>query len=283
MQELKKNIFYENAYPGVTLGALVLPHGAILIDAPLRAEDARIWRTSLLALSSNANRLLVNLDTHPDRTLGARALDCLIIAHQKVAQAFRSRPSVFKGQPDSGSEWESQNDAVGTRWAIPDITFSHHARLNWGPPSVILEHHPGPATGAVWAIIPEAKIVFVGDAVLANQPPFLTNADIPAWLETLDLISAEYKDFTLISGRGGPVPFDTIKTQKHLLNSILKGLEKLGKHNASPEETEALMQSLMKEIEFPAKMEELYTLRLRHGLYQYYARRFRPVEVTDQT
>jgi len=283
MQEIHKAIYYETAYAGVTLGALTLSHGTILIDAPLRVEDARLWRGAVQALSANANRLLVNLDTHPDRTLGARAMECPVVSHQKVAQAFRSRPSVFKGQnADSGSEWEAQNDAVGTRWAIPDITFTHHLHLHWGPPSVFLEYHPGPATGAIWAIVPAAKIVFVGDAVLVNQPPFLAGADIPAWLEGLALLLKDYRDFQIISGRGGLVTVEAVQFQKNLLTNILRGLDKLARRKAAPEETETLVPSLLSELGFTSHTEEQYMLRLRHGLYQYYARRHRPIEASDQ-
>ncbi len=42
MQQINRNIFFEDGYLGVTIGALVFPHGLILIDAPLRSEDFSI-------------------------------------------------------------------------------------------------------------------------------------------------------------------------------------------------------------------------------------------------
>src|SRR5512135_1523192 len=168
MREIHPGIYVETAYPGVTLGALLFSQGTILIDAPMRAEDTRAWRTILSNQGASLNRILVNLDAHADRTIGSRAMECTIIAHQKTAQVFRSRPSIFKGQnPESGAEWETYNDAVGMRWASPDITFNQRICLHWGPPDVILEHHPGPTAGSIWAIIPSAHIIFVGDSVTA--------------------------------------------------------------------------------------------------------------------
>jgi glyoxylase-like metal-dependent hydrolase (beta-lactamase superfamily II) len=282
MQELTHGIYIENAYPGVTLGALILSHGTILIDAPLRAEDARAWKAALLGLGGNFNRLLVNLDSHTDRTLGARAMECTIIAHQKTAQIFRGRPSVFKGQnAESGSEWETQNETVGTRWAVPDITFTQKVSLYWGPPDVILEHHPGPTPGSIWVVVPEAKIIFVGDAVLPHQPPFLASADIPAWVETLDVLAKQYRDFTILSGRSGLVPFEVIRAQQHHLKNILKGLEKLAKRNASADETENLIPSLLADLTFSPKLEEQFTQRYHHGLYQYYAHHYRPSDLVE--
>jgi glyoxylase-like metal-dependent hydrolase (beta-lactamase superfamily II) len=283
MQEIEHGIFYETGYPGVTLGALALPHGTVFVDAPLRAEDARTWRNSLLSQGGSANRLLVNLDAHPDRSLGARALDCTIVAHQKTAQVFRSRPSVFKGQNvESGAEWETQNESMGTRWALPDITYSHSLELHWGPPDVLLEHHPGPALGATWVVLPAAKVIFVGDTVLPNQPPFLSNGDLPLWIETLDVLLGQYRKFHIISGRGGLVNFETVQAQQRLLKNILKGLEKLAKRNAPLEATADLLPNLMSSLSFSPKMDEQYSQRLRHGLYQYYGRRYRPTETLEQ-
>ncbi len=48
MQQVDRGIFYEDGYLGVTLGGLVFSHGTIMIDAPLRPEDARAWRSALL-------------------------------------------------------------------------------------------------------------------------------------------------------------------------------------------------------------------------------------------
>lgn len=283
MQEIERGIYYETTYPGVTLGALILPHGTILIDAPLRAEDARSWRAALINQGSDAHRMLINLDAHPDRTLGARALESTIVAHLKTAQVFRSRPSVFKGQsPESGSEWETYNDAVGTRWALPDITFTNQIFLHWGPPDITLEHHPGPAPGAIWVIVPSSKIVFVGDSVLFNQSPFLANADIPAWIESLELLMKSYSDYVIVSGRGGPVPSDSAKIQHKLLKNILKGLERLAKRNSPSEATENMIPTLLSDFEYPAHLEEQYIQRLRHGLSQYYSRRYRPQDLANQ-
>jgi glyoxylase-like metal-dependent hydrolase (beta-lactamase superfamily II) len=283
MQQIKRGIYYENTYLGVTLGALVFSHGIIMIDAPLRPEDARSWRSSLLNLRGGTNRLLVCLDAHLDRTLGARAMDCTIVAHQKTAHVFRSRPTIFKGQSvESGADWESYNDAIGTRWAAPDITFSDNMSLFWGGPEVLLEHHPGPAAGAIWAIIPEEKVVFVGDAIQLDQPPFLSNSDLPAWIESLDILLDSFKDYIVISGRGGPASYEVLRAQHRYLKNVMKGLERLAKHNASPEATEDLIPSLLSDLHFPPDRQEQYNQRLRSGLYQYYARHYRPASGIEQ-
>ncbi len=283
MQEISRGIYYENAYSGVTLGALLLPHGTVFIDTPLRTEDVRAWRSTLLNMGGNSNRILVSLDAHPDRTLGARAMDCTIITHQKTAQTFRNRPSIFKGQnADSGSEWEAYDDAIGTRWALPDITFSDSVQLHWGPPTVILNHRTGPTQGTIWATVVEAKVVFVGDSVLSEQPPFLANADIPAWLETLEILLHDYRDFVIISGRGGPASLDNIKLMKRRLSKIMQGLDVVDKQEDPVQAIEGLIPSLLEDFNFPTEQEEIYVQRFRHGLAQYYMRRYHPTEIEEE-
>lgn len=282
MEQIVRGIYYEDAYPGVVLGALIFPHGTIFIDAPLRAEDARTWRSLINELSIGQNRMLINLDAHLDRTIGARALDCSIVAHQKTAQVFRNRPTIFKGQTnESGAEWEVSNDVFGTRWALPDITFTHRLIVHWGLADTLLEHHPGPAPGSIWVIIPEEKVIFVGDTISLDQPPFLASADLPAWIESLELLHSKYKDFTVVSGRSGPVGADQAHAQLKMHKKILLGLEKLAARKAPPEATESLIAGILSDFSIPVKRREHYIQRLRHGLYYYYTQHYHTLEVIE--
>jgi cyclase len=283
MQQIEHGIYIENSYPGVTVGAILLPMGSVLVDAPLRGEDARAWLNVIYNLGGKPNRVLVNLDAHPDRTLGARSMECTIIAHQKTGQVFRTRPSVFKGQNvESGSVWETFDDIVGTRWALPDITFTHRISLHWGEQEVHIEYHAGPAPGGTWVVIPAAKVVFVGDVVLLNQPPFLTNADIPAWIDTLGLLMSSFHEFTIISGRGGVITQDAVKAQQRHLKSILRGLDRMVKRNAPTSDVERLIPNLLSDLNFPNEYHDQYYQRYRHGLFQYYARRYHPNDTSGE-
>jgi glyoxylase-like metal-dependent hydrolase (beta-lactamase superfamily II) len=283
MQEIESGIYFESNFPGVTLGALTLSRGTILIDAPLRAEDARSWRAALLNRGSGIDRILINLDSHPDRTIGSRALECPVVAHERSAQVSRNRPPTFKGQnSEVGAEWETCTDLGSSRWANPDITFTEQMDFHWGSPIVQLEYHPGPAPGASWVVIPEKKIAFIGDAVVIGQPPFLADADIPAWAETLDLLlSAKYRNFILISGRGGEVTVEEIRNLRNILKKLDKKLTALWNSNAPLEEVYKLLPSLITDFDMPKTRAVLYEQRLRHGLQRYYNRHLQPVEEVE--
>jgi glyoxylase-like metal-dependent hydrolase (beta-lactamase superfamily II) len=155
--------------------------------------------------------------------------------------------------------------------------------LHWGGAQIVLEHCPGSAAGSIWVEIPSARVIFVGDTVTPHQPPFLAQADLPLWMDTLDKLLT-YRDYAIVSGRGGLVSPDAVRQQQKYLKTIHKSLERLAKRNAVPEATENLVTSLLSEVEFPNKYKEQYTQRLRSGLYQYYTRYYRqenPIEQLD--
>jgi len=280
MDSINKHIYVENQYPGVTLGVIKHSRGLIQIDAPPSPEDGRSWRAALMNFGSGPERILINLDAHPDRTLGARAMDCSVIAHEKTAQVFRNRPSTFKAQGDeTGASWETIPGLTGIRWVAPEISFTHSMTMQSDDAAILLESHPGPNPGAIWVILPEEKIVFVGDAVLKNQPPFLANADIPVWLETLALLqSKEYRDYTIVSGRGGAVNETVIKSQVVSLKDTLKRIEKLSQKKQSADLTESLVQPLLSHFKAPAVRQKQYAQRLRYGLKHYYTKHYQTKE-----
>jgi glyoxylase-like metal-dependent hydrolase (beta-lactamase superfamily II) len=277
MQEIAPHIFFENAYAGVTLGAISLPLGLVLLDSPFRQEDTRSWRAGLLNLGGGAERLLVNLDAHFDRTLGTRAMECTVVGHEKMAQAFRNRPVTFKTQSvESGAEWEQYNGLGSIRWSPPEITFTERMQIYWDESPLILESHTGPATGAIWALLPGSQVNFVGDAVLANQPPFLANADLPAWITSLDaLLAPQFQNYLLVSGRGGLVTRQDVLAQQQFLKTVQAALDGLAGQNAPVDEAVALTPGLLKNFEAVGQRQHQFQQRLQWGLRQYYLRHYR--------
>ena len=101
-------------------------HNRAAIEAHPMASRIRMIEGSSIApdtvrqvreAAQGHERVLVTLDSHPDRTLGVRGMDCTVIAHEKTAQAFHNRPNTFKAQGDeTGANWE----------AIPGLGIRFH-------------------------------------------------------------------------------------------------------------------------------------------------------------
>ena len=282
MKQIERGILYNSSYLGVTVGGLVFPHGTIMIDSPIRIEDANAWRSQLLNQRQGSNRLLVLLDSHPDRALGVRAMDSTVVAHKETAEVFDNQPMIFKGiNVESGAIWEIYNEAIGMRWTMPDITFTDQLSLNWGGHEVILESHPGPTSGSIWVFIHDLQIVFIGDTVLLNQPVFLADADLESWIESLDELKSRYKKYTFICGRGGVADLKAVQAQSRYVKRVKRAVERLAGREAPPEETEKLVPNLLKGLDFASKWQELYTQRLKHGLSQYYTRNYWTDDIKD--
>jgi len=277
MQSIADNVYIEDRYLGVTLGVIQQARGLMQIDAPPSPDDNRSWRAALMSLSGGPERVLLILDAHPDRTLGARGMECTVIAQDKTAQVFRTRPTTFKAQgTETGADWETIPGLGTVRWVAPEISFGAQMALHWDENAVILEHHPGPTTGAMWVILRQEKVIFVGDLVAKNQPPFLAHADLPAWIEGLELLaSPAYRGFTVVSGRGGTVTAAVIRTQADLMKKIHDRLEKLARRGSSPDATEKLIDVVLTGFKASSAKHKQYAQRLRYGLRHYYARHYR--------
>lgn len=274
MQEIAPQVYIETDYPGVTLGILNWPMGVVLIDAPFRPDDIRTWRSSLQTLSGATECQLISLDDHFDRTLGSRQIECTVIGHEKLTQLLKDRPVNIKPQGiETGAEWELHNPPGNVRWSSPEITFSDHMEIHCGSNTLLLDYRPGPSQAAIWATLPEEKLVFVGDAVLPAAVPFLANADLTVWLETLGLLlKPEYRQYKFISGRDGVVAITEIKAQIKLLDKIQKQVEKLTTQPLRNEDIQKIASRILKECNVPKAREVHHLQRARYGLAQYLRR-----------
>ena len=279
MQEIKPGIFYEESYPGTTIGAILLPRGMIFIDAPLRPEDGHRWKTTLLNRSQGTiHKLVICLDDHPDRTIGAKSLDCPILAHQSTAKNLQEPSSIYR-QPsmESGNAWERYPEPSGMQWMAPDITFSDTIQLHWADEPITVEHHPGPRPGSSWVIIPTEKVVFIGDAVSAKGPPMLGEAHLPTWIDTLDaLLRVRFRDYTMVSSRGGPVQTDQIKELKKTFRKIHRRIDKMASRKASIEDISNQAEKFLDDFSFLKRDREFFLQRFQHGLTQYYLKNYFP-------
>lgn len=276
MKSITDKVFIEDQYPGVTLGVVALPQGVVQIDAPPSAEDGRALRASLMNLSRGDERILVNLDSHFDRTLGARAMDCPIIAHEKIAEVFRNRPNIVKSQvEETGSDWESINGIGNVRWSPPEITFTGSMRIEWSDTPIHIDHHAGPSTGACWAIIPTEQVVFVGDLVVKNQAPFFVSAEISEWISSINFLLDNYQNFKVISGRGGLVTEAEIVHQRSLLQQIDDEVQTSIGILSSSDLVDKLSKIVLAAYTFPSKNKKQNELRLIYGFKQYLAKNAR--------
>lgn len=278
MKKLKNRIYYENNYTGATVGALLFSKDTLLIDAPLKPEESRAWLSDLHKAGAKSRRLAINLDSHPDRTLGTQTLDAQVLAHRETVRQFRRRAAIFKAlKQESGAEWEETPGLSGLRWVLPRVTFTDHTLLHFDDRVLRLELHPGSGPGACWLISQTDKVVFVGDTLVIGEPPFLAQADISAWLQQLDLLgSRAFKGYTIIAGRGGKAAGKDIADLRRFLKTVEEKLHALAKRKSAATEIDKLAAKLAEKYKSPTKRKPLYMQRLKYGMQNYFTRHYQP-------
>ncbi len=276
MEKITENVYIQRYTAGV-VGAINTAHGLVCIDAPLLMEESRLWRGDLMRLRGGSERLVVLLDMHPDRALGIRNMDMTVLSHEHTMRSLAERPVTYRAEGSTGAYVDASELSGSYRWPQIDLAFSQTLELNWDDRQPIrLLHRPGPRPESIWVVWEAEKIAFVGDAVLKSEPPFLAEADLSAWIESLnDLLTDRYKRFAIIGGRDGALGRAEVRAQIALLERLQTVLDVL-QQDPSSEAIQAQVNKLMKKYTAAAgKHQPLFAARLYHGLKIALRRRMR--------
>jgi len=274
MRELVKGVFLEEGYPGVRLGAVVADGAALLIDSPLRIEDGREWLAQIGA--RGRPRFMVLLDDHPDRVYGARGFDLPLIAQTQAREAIAAWPDPQRAtSPLLGAEADRLRRVSGLSRAIPHLGFERDLEIRLGSQTVEIRHRPGPRPGSAWVVLPSARVVFVGDAVWAQEPPYLGEAQLEAWLDSLaELRSGAMARFKVVSARDGVVRREAIVAMAGFLRKVSHRMERLQAREEDEEAAGRLAPQLARGFRVPVARREQALLRLRTGLERLYSEQY---------
>jgi glyoxylase-like metal-dependent hydrolase (beta-lactamase superfamily II) len=272
MQKLAKDIYVETGFPGVTVGAILTPEGIICIDTPTHPADARRWRLKLAQLTQKPVRFVVNLDHHRDRVLGDQWFEAPVIAHESTHERVRLLPELFKGGlADAGADADLAANLAGVRIILPQMTFTDELTLVKGGREIRLVHRPGSTPSAIWVELPAEQIVFTGDAVTNDVPPFLHDADLETWLENLALLQKKkYFAKVVVPGRGAVTDKKGVKDMENFLKVVRRKVENLVRARKTRLDAALAAPSLLEYFTVPNAVRDHYTRRLRAGLEHIY-------------
>ena len=272
MRKYRTGVLVESRYPGVILGAVPSDDGMLLVDMPLKPEDGRDWIGQLT--NTGRPKYIGLMDQHPDRALGMRTIDLPIVAQDETLQAMRGWPDAFKGSAKPiGAEADSLKRITGMHKAIPSIAFSDELKLDLGDREVLFLHRPGPTAGSMWIVLPEAKIAFIGDTVTVSEPPYVGNAEIEAWIESLEELRKQpFSSYMLISGRDGIVDRNSVNVMARFIRKIPVRLRRLKRKSVPSDAAECVARGLLKDYTVQNARYDLALLRLRSGLRNLHTR-----------
>ena len=269
MQELTPTVSIQQNALGLYTGIIQTKEGNILIDSPYRTDDHKAWGNRS---AKSDSMFLVLLDTQYDRTLSAKGCDCIIVSQSDYLLPARPRQQAVKLQEELlGSGEGHEQIGSSSRPYFPEISFDQNMNLFYGGAEIYLEHHPGSNVAGIWAVLPQEKVIFVGDSVMVNQPPFLAYSDPTAWATDMKLLASRaFKGYQIVSSRAGLVTQEQVRTMGKLMTFIQNSIAALKEKNADLDTYLELIPRILKRIEYSPAEGELFFNRLRWGLTTYY-------------
>jgi len=266
MRKLTRNVWIESRFGGLTIGALASDSEILLVDCPLRTEDVREWLGQLSTLGSP--RYLALIDGFPDRVLGARVVDLPILAQDRTLEAVLGMSDTFKGNVHPiGAEADRLKRITGVQKAVPTIIFSRSMTLHLGGRAIRFLHRPGPHPGAMWVLDEEEGLLFIGEAVAIEEPPYLGTADIERWIDLLDdLREGGFVSQRMVCARGGLVSRENVNAMARFLRKVQNRVKKLQQEDDPEEIAARFAEELLEDFPVAASRREMAVTRLRVGL-----------------
>jgi glyoxylase-like metal-dependent hydrolase (beta-lactamase superfamily II) len=270
MRKVTSDVHIENKFPAVYLGLIVVNGKTLLIDCPIRLEDGRSWMQEVLEYGEPAYTVL--LDHHPDRVVGARDSIMPLVGHTLTSQIIAAKSDSFKGSAHPiGAETDRLKRVTGVSRSIPNLTFSDKMTIRLSGGEIEVWHRPGPMEGSIWVVFHRQEVLFIGDAVMVDEPPFIGESNIPAWLETLDdLRSEEFRSYHLISSRQGKVDREEINTMARFLRKVQLRMEHLEGMDDPEAGFDKYAQELLDDFPLSGPRHDRAYLRLRVGFEDLY-------------
>lgn len=193
-------------FHGANVGFVITGAGVILIDTPMLPSDARLWLEEIRRHTEQPILYIINTDHHRGHIIGNQYFPmATVIAHEfawknmkSYGDSFRTRLlNLYRNRmPEAAEEWKRHLKIVE-----PEITFSGRTFLYKGQKEIHLIPLGGhtPATTVVY--LPDDRLLFAGDLVVTDRPPFLSQGDTKEWLQALTYLRKIRYD-VLIPGHG---------------------------------------------------------------------------------
>jgi cyclase len=230
IREIAPNIFVETEYHGANVAFIVSGEGVILIDAPMLPDQARLWLKEIRRRTNEPILYIINTDHHRAHVIGDQHFPtATVIAHEQAWKEMKSYGDSFRTRlinmyrdriPEAVAEWKQSLEIIK-----PEITFTSRTILFKGDKEIHLIPLGGhtPATSVVY--LPNEKLLFAGDVVVTNRPPFLSQGNTKQWLEALTYLRKMRYD-VLIPGHGelsGKEATETMSDYLRLVRRKVRG------------------------------------------------------------
>jgi cyclase len=206
IREIAPGVFVETEYHGANVAFIVTGEGVILVDTPMLPDEARQWRVEIKQRTDEEIIYIINTDHHRAHVIGNQHFPtATVIAHEHAWKEMKSYGDSFRTRlinmyrdriPEAVEEWKEHLEIIK-----PEITFTGRTILYKGDKEMHLIPVGGHTLATSVIHFPNEKLLFTGDAVVTNRPPFLSQGNTKQWLEALTYLRKLRYD-VLIPGHG---------------------------------------------------------------------------------
>jgi cyclase len=206
IREIAPGIFVETEYHGANVAFIVTGEGVILIDTPMLPAEARQWLAEIKQRTDEKILYIINTDHHRAHVIGNQYFPtATVIAHEHAWKEMKSYGDSFRTRlinmyreriPEAVEEWKEHLQIIK-----PEITFIGRTILYKGDKEMHLIPVGGHTLATSVVYFPNEKLLFTGDAVVTNRPPFLSQGNTKQWLGALTYLRKLRYD-VLIPGHG---------------------------------------------------------------------------------
>jgi glyoxylase-like metal-dependent hydrolase (beta-lactamase superfamily II) len=241
---------------GGNAGFIIGDGGAMIVDTFTTPVGVEELIGEIEKLTKQPLKFALNTHYHLDHTGGNQVLAARgvpIIAHDNVmiwqttknrrflpvleelekrrADVERQLNSLPEGQKDKRAPLERQLRRLEVLKTItltnPTVTFgSGMIHLYLGKREVVLFTLPGHTGGDVLAYVPDANVVFTGDMGWSRTLPNLVDANVNAWITSLDKILAQYPTAKFVPGHGEVATAVEMKDFRDYLDDLRSRVKK---------------------------------------------------------
>jgi cyclase len=202
---------------GGNAGFVVGDDSIAVIDTFQDAGAARELLAAIRQISSLPIRFVVNTHYHLDHVAGNQVFasaGAVVIAHRNVRAWARTENLKFWGDAI-----KPEDKALVQALKLPDVIYDDHLELYLGKRMLQVRFLRGHTGGDSVLYVPDARVLFCGDLLWKDHLPNLIDASTDKWIATLDLLSQDYAESTLVPGHGSVAqPHDVAVFKDYLVS-----------------------------------------------------------------
>jgi cyclase len=270
IREIAPNVFVETEYHGANVAFIATGEGVILIDSPMLPKEALHWRAEIEKRTGEEIIYIINTDHHRAHVIGNQYFPtAAVIAHEQAWKEMKSYGDSFRTRlinmyrdriPEAVEVWQKHLEIVK-----PEITFTGRTILFHGDKEIHLIPVGGhtPATTVVY--FPEEKLLFAGDVVVTNRPPFLSQGNTKEWLEALTYLRKLRYDI-LIPGHGELAGKEATENMSDYLRMVRRRVRAAYRSGLAKADTARSLSHLIREWPIPPFEKPKADRRFKSGL-----------------